>query len=69
MKVSVVTQDILTRLRVPQLAVSVVGTAEELCAVVVEADVTHGLSVARVRTHTPPIVVHLPDLQTRGRYC
>ena len=52
-----------TCLCVPQFTVSVVGTAEELSALIVEADVSHGLPVARVRPHTSPVIVHLPDLQ------
>ena len=53
-----------TCLRVPQLAVSVVGAAEELRAVVVEADVLHRLAVADVTTYASALVVHLPDLTT-----
>ena len=56
-----------TCLGVPQFTVSVVGTAEELSALVVEADVSHGLSVSSVCPHATPVIVHLPDLQQTHR--
>ena len=52
-----------TGLCVPQFTVAVVATAQELGAVVVEADVAHGLLVSQVRLDTAPVVVHLPDLR------
>ena len=57
----------LTCLCVPQFTVSVVGTAEELSSLIVEADVSDSLSVSSVCPHASPVIVHLPDLQQTHR--
>ena len=56
-----------TCFRVPELAVSVVGTAEELLAIVVELYVSDSLFVTKVRPNAPPVVVNFPNLR-RSQY-
>ena len=53
-----------TCLGVPQFAIPVVGTTEELLAIIVELYVSHCLFVTKVSPHTPPVVVNFPNLKT-----
>lgn len=57
--------DHLAGLSVPKFDVSVVSSREESVAGVVEADIAHGLSMAKVSTDTAAVLVYFPYLKVK----